>query len=156
MTFQETFKLGSDIVAVMKAMDDGLMDNITAIRSVEHYGGLISYYLGNSRIGGLSQSNYDNETTIRHHGKIVHHRQHAHRVRIFHEGEMKEFFAGDPILTPTEEQYFQNSLMYNQDAHLRVFLWYGLITQQTFKHNDVMIDYTHLDTMLKYVNEVSQ
>lgn len=147
MTFQETLQLGNDIVSIMKAMDDGLMDNCTAIRKVVHAGDWISYYIGKSMIGGLSQSKYDQETTIRHHSKIVHHRQHAQRVCIFHDGEIKEFFAGDPILTPTEEQYFQNSLVYGQDSHLRIFLWYGLLTEQTFKHNDVMIDYTHLYTI---------
>jgi len=146
MTFQETFKLGNDIVSIMKAMDDGKFNDCPNIRRVVNYD-LTFYYIDKRRIGGLSHSKYDNETTIRHHGKIVHHRQHAQRVCIFHGGEIKEFFAGDPMLTPTAEQYFQNSLVYEQDAHLRILLWYGLLSQHTFKHNDVMIDYTHLDTI---------
>lgn len=151
MTFEECYKLGTDIIKVMKAVDSGALFNRKDVIGVRREDGVTQFVTHHGFFVGYRGWVTKFYSSINHTLKRVILSQKYGCVNIFLDGNLVGINNDDPILAPTEEQYFQNSLVYC-DEHLRIFVIYGLILQHKFKHKTIQIEYQYLDEILKLID----
>ena len=155
MTFEENYNLGTKIILVMKALDRLILDKHKDIKLRIMNDNMSVYSYRDEIVGRVTKDiKAVNFSKINHTKKIVFYRPEAGCVEIFHNGNVHDIENSNPILTPTEEQYFQNSLIYEQDAHLRIFTLYGLMKDVDFKHKEITMHYNNIDKLVEIAKEV--
>lgn len=151
--FEEDVTLANDIVFVLKNIENGeigsdpgfTFSHGSGTKWLTYYGYTVSHMSSGS---GIS-ANYSQINLTK---GIIRHNTIKDGVRIFHEGGLKIISDTDPVLMVSEEQHFQNSLIY-EEAHLRIFTLYGTLLAHNFHNNYNMLSLVYIERLKKSMQE---
>lgn len=152
-SFEEDYAEAKDICTVMKALDTNLFDNHKEIMTFHNEFETI-YQCWNTRFSAVSKHTIGYKNSIDITGKLIDYRPHSDSFQYFNYEDMKGYLLKkhDSVFTPTEEQYFQNSILYDP-INVRRFLIYGILNQETFENEFIHLDYNVLNRLVHLANE---